>query len=67
MAIILNGLSELEEKRFRYEMVRLHPNPNINVFDPEVQQDIAFNGNFRQLEELLDATITALYGKGAFS
>ena len=66
MAIILGGLSELEEKRFRYEMVMRYGNPTGVVFDPEQPQDIKFNGDFRALEELLDATITALYGKGAF-
>jgi hypothetical protein len=64
MAIILDGLSELEEKRFRYEMVMRYGNPTGVVFDPEKPQDIKSNGDFRALEELLDATITALYGKG---
>ena len=66
MAIILGGLSELEEKRFRYEMVKILGNPTGLVFDPEQKQDITFNGDFRMLEEILDATITALYGQGAF-
>jgi hypothetical protein len=61
MSITLNGLSALEESRFRYEVRSRYGVLNGVTFDSE--EDIHFNGDFRALEEILDDVITALYGQ----